>query len=81
MAMFGHVRRRHPSREELQYEAALVLAARIGAGKPPLGGRRRPRPTDAPSERSAPWYRSAAPSVRATSPTTRPFALHTVRVS
>ena len=78
MAIFGRSRTRRPSAEELRHEAALVLEARIIAGKPASEAPRRPRPGWATSARATSWYRSATADTPRTTPTTRPLVLHAV---
>jgi hypothetical protein len=81
VVVFGHVRRKRPSREELQQEAALVLAARIAAARPTFEGPRRSRPAWASGEPTVSWYHPAAPVAPVDAPGTGPLLLRTVQLS
>ncbi len=78
MARVGRGRNRRPSAEELRHEAALMLEARINAGKPASEARRRSRPAWATSAPATSWYRSATADLPRTTPSTRPLVLHAV---
>ena len=81
VVVFGHVRRKRPSREELQQEVALALAARMAAGRPSFEVPRRSRPAWAGGEPTVSWYHSAAPVAPVEAPGTGPLLLRTVHLS
>ena len=80
MVVFGHVGKRRPTDEELRHDAALVLAARIGAGRPPSEAPRRPRPEWARREPRASWYHPPAPAAPDPVAAADPLVLRTVHL-